>query len=416
MGLLNILIPGLSKTHTGSWGTPEFGASELYQKAFFPNKAVTAAGGSDLWNNSSIGGGVSGTGSVDYSKYQSVGGNQVAGSQTTGNYSASGINSQDSGNVNVTGGGGTEGGGVSLDDAFLQAMNDYYSPAYSRLDLLKQNYEQQLPVSQQQVENSYTEALQPIEQRLTTGTQQIQKQQTETQEGKENAISQARRLYNELMQKGITRFGAGSSAGPAYSEIVGQTTAQQIGGSENVAQKAFNDLSTDLRNLQDFTSQQKVTLADKKKTALDQLRVDFDTKMREIEGQKGVLDQAKAEQKIDELVRARERAYQIEDAATAFQRQIDLFEKGKAAELAQSYSVNQGISSQALTQFRNLINTGFSPLQASQLTGIDLSQVQGVVSPTNAWKQNEYGRWVNTVTGQIIGNSLDLNSYYGTQQ
>jgi hypothetical protein len=156
-----------------------------------------------------------------------------------------------------------------------------------------------------------------------------------------------------------------------------------------------------LRNLQDFVSKQKITLGEKKQTALDQVKADFDTKMREIEGQKGVLDQAKAQQKMDELISARQRAYDIEDAATSFQRQIDLFEKEKSYQLSQSYSVNTGISNQALTQFRNLMSSGLTPTQASQLTGVDLSQIQGTISPTNAWKDLGNGTYMNLTTGEV---------------
>lgn len=286
-------------------------------------------------------------------------------------------------------------------NAWNDALNTYYSPAYSRLDSLAQQYRDQEPLAEQQVNNQYNQALIPIEDNLNTGTSNISQQRQDVYQGQQSAISQARQLYNELMQQGIAKFGAGSSAGPAYAAILGKQTSSNIGGAMQTATNANSKLDSELNNLTKFIGSQKSSLAEQKLTAIGKVQQDLKDKLAAIDSQKGQLDQSKAEQQMQALIDARNRAYQIEDASTAFQRQIDLFNAQTQASIAQKYSVNNGISSDALSQFTKLAPIlGIQP--AAQVLGIDLSKVQGQLTPyaTGTWINLGNGTYYNNQTGE----------------
>lgn len=315
------------------------------------------------------------------------------------------------------GGGGTGGGGAAAptsptvptapegpsQDDFNNALSEYFAPAAARLDTLRSNAEAGLPLAEQKLRTSHEEALVPLEERLTTGLQGIEEQRGETAEGRENTISSIRRFVNEAAQRGLTRFGAGSSAGGAFSEIVGREAAGQLGQAENIATKAFSKLSTDARNLQDFVGRQKTVLAQKLEDGLNTVREEFRNRIAEIDAQRGQLEQAKAQAKLDELATARQRAFDLQDAADAYARQIDLFEREKESQLAQQYAVNQGVSTEALNLFSKLApSVGY--VAAANLTGIDPSQLQGVVAPYGSAQYRDLGNGLlqNIQTGEVV--------------
>lgn len=290
---------------------------------------------------------------------------------------------------------------------FEQALNDYYNPAFSRLDSLEQGYNQELPTAQAGVENSFADAINTVNNNFAQSEAGIQAQSRDVDSGKKSAISQARQLYNELSQRGLSRFGAGTSAGGAYSEIIGRQTAQNMGSAEQTAADANVKLDNELRNLTNFVTTQKTNLGEKKKTALAQLKNDFDAKIRDINAQRGQLESDKAAQRIAELQNARQRAYEIETADKAFQRQIDLFNEEKKSALASQYSVNGGISTQAINAFKSLAPV-IGTVAAAKMAGLDLSTVQGMIRPqATQWKSMGDGRWINTETGEM---SIDPNS------
>ena len=274
------------------------------------------------------------------------------------------------------------------------AINEYYNPAMETLNLRKSQYDTQLPVTQQRVTDMYTAALTPLNERLATGETNINTQRTDTSNAKDSAISQARQLYNELLQQGLSKFGGASSAGGAYAAIIGKQIAKNMGGIEQTNAQSNAKLDTEWKNLSDFVSQQKIDLDTKKRDALTQVQTDYDNAIKEIDIQKNTLESDKAAQRITALKEARDRAYAVQDAATAYQNQLDLFDKQTQATLANQYSLKSGISADAIATFTKLISAGVPAINAAQMSGIDSSLVQGIVTPSQL-KYDAYGNLID---------------------
>lgn len=286
---------------------------------------------------------------------------------------------------------------------FNAAIDEIYNPAMERLNSLYGQLESQQPLALQQLQTSYNQSLLPLDERLTQGQADIQSQQQDVRTGEMDAMSQARRLYNELTQNTIARYGAGSSAGPAISEIIGREVSNQMGNARNIAGQAYQKLTTDARNLSDFIGRQKEVLGQKLADAQETIRAEFRARAAEIDAQRGALAQSKSEQKLAELQRARERAFQLQDQADAFARQLTMFENEKAAELASRYNVNQGISTEALNAFRQLAPV-VGTEAAAGLAGVDLSSVRGVTAPfgTGGYRELPDGRLMDIYTGEVV--------------
>lgn len=295
------------------------------------------------------------------------------------------------------------GGAPSVDynAELMDAINNYYTPAMDALNQRASEYGTQLPVTQSKVNDMYNSALTPINERQTQGETLIGTQRTDTTNAKVSAISQARQLYNELLQQGLSKFGGASSAGGAYAAIIGKQIAKNMGGIEQTNAQGNQKLDTELKNLSDFTSNQKIDLESKRTTALEQVQADYDNNIKEINAQKDTLEADKAAQRITALKEARDRAYAVQDAATSYQRQLDLFNQQTQATLASKYTVNGGISADAIATFTKLISAGVPAINAATMSGIDPSMVQGIISPSQIIK-DAYGNPIDPSTGQII--------------
>jgi hypothetical protein len=291
----------------------------------------------------------------------------------------------------------------------MNAINEYYNPAMDILNQRASQYATQLPVTQQRVTDMYNASLTPLNERLTTGEANINTQRTDTSNAKDSAISQARQLYNELLQQGLSKFGGASSAGGAYAAIIGKQVARNMGGIEQTNAQSNAKLDTEWKNLSDFVSQQKIDLDTKKRDALSQVQADYDNAIKEIDIQKNTLESDKAAQRISALKEARDRAYAVQDAATAYQNQLDLFDKQTQATLSNKYSLNSGISAEAIATFTKLISAGIPAINAAQMSGIDASLVQGVISPNQIIK-DAFGNPIDPQTGQIIPGASSYGS------
>ncbi len=296
-------------------------------------------------------------------------------------------------------------GGVSEAD-----INAIYAPGQEYLNTLESQYRAELPEAEKAVETSYEEAMIPIQEREATGKAQISEQEQETEAEKTNALAQARQVFNELSQGLISKFGAGTSTGPAASEILGRQVQQQFGGIQQTAAKALSKLADEGRRLTDFVGRQKEVLKQKKAEAITNLRNEFNRNLAQVQATRGQLESEKAAKRLDQLNRYREQAFQIEQADKAFQRQIDLFKLSKEEQLSNKFSVDTGISKDAINVFSQLAK--YMPAQeAWAMAGLPSQMVEpvpgknysAIVSPSfkEPWKWiAEKGMWYNEDTGE----------------
>ena len=157
--------------------------------------------------------------------------------------------------------------------------------------------------------------------------------------------------------RNISRFGTGTSAGPAAQELLGRSTAQQFGQIGQTATAGRTDIEGERTRVKTFTAQKKVELEQQKQEAIRNLQQEFRQGLLKINQMKAQNESAKAQARYDLLEQAQQQAYQIEQADKAYQRAIDMFEKEKASNLAQvgAYASQQTIGADTANAIQNIL-------------------------------------------------------------
>lgn len=137
---------------------------------------------------------------------------------------------------------------------------------------------------------------------------------TQAQQGEqrgEDAISSARRLYNELVRGGQQRFGGSSSAGEAYDALSGREFQRNSGqiqqGLENFRQNIGNARIA----LRERTEQAVNAINNQTTRSLNEARRSFQDRLLEISRLRAESESAKAERRMQALQDLRNQAFQI---------------------------------------------------------------------------------------------------------
>ena len=116
-----------------------------------------------------------------------------------------------------------------------------------------------------------------------------------------SAADEARRAYAALVQQGRSKFGTGSSVGPAVGEIAAQEFARTQGKLGQVATAGQQALALESGRLNTFISQKKSDIDKWKRDAEAQIRGNLQATLDNITLRKGELESGKAAAKIDAI-------------------------------------------------------------------------------------------------------------------
>lgn len=318
----------------------------------------------------------------DYSQpgLTSVGGYKASTPTTTGGGDTGGNgggNGNTSTGTNVPNSGGQP-VPPSVDEAAISAVFD---PIIQNLNAYQSALTGRRQFALDQVGAGYNQSLSELDNRQTEGLRNLGGQRTETQDNQRSAISAARQLFNELSQSNLARFGGRSGLAQGVSEILGRSTAQQIGGINQAANNAYGDISQQETDLKDFIQGQKVNLTERKALAEQSVLNDFEDRIAEIDNRRGQAESAKAAAKLDALQTYRNQLFQLQQAEQAFQNQLTMFQQQASAELANQFALDNGISKEALDIIKTFTDRGLPIAQAAEVAGVQLPT--GVISTVN---------------------------------
>lgn len=231
---------------------------------------------------------------------------------------------------------------------------DYYTTASSRFDA-------QFPILQ----NAKQEG-------LTLNQQQIDSENR----GREDALSRARNLANELMQGTRQRFGGASSAGEFAGAIIGRELQR------NQAQ-AIDTAGSNIRKLLDKGSQivnnyntQLQSIEKEKAGAIAQARLQFQQRLDDINNSRIALASNKAQLKLSEFQNLRNQVLQIQQQSEANRQNIMSAIAQTQAQLAsnvQQYraQAGQAVNTQAIPQaYMSAYGGTNMPGLSTNITGI----------------------------------------------
>ncbi len=223
-----------------------------------------------------------------------------------------------------------------------------------------------------------TESLGNVESQFGTGGENIGREQTELEaslaeqgrrlgESARGAYADATRAYNNLVQQGMSRFGAGSSAGGAIQELVNQEFLRSRGKMGQQEVQGQQDLGMEQTKLNNYIAQKKGDLDTWKNDAILKINENFRSSMDEIAFRKGDIEANKTRDKIAALQSAVNQANEIKSANRQYLLGLAEFTVGQMQEQqGRAFTPQEvaGVVAQFLAQENQIFsqNTGGQPL------------------------------------------------------
>lgn len=287
--------------------------------------------------------------------------------------------------------------------SFQDIIDDAFSSTMSYLNKQESTLKGQLPGIENDINSMYSDSKASLGVDKAQGDRGLATAQQGGETRQEDAITAARRLYNELQMGGNQRFGGASSAGEAYGALAGRELQRNN-------QQIATDFSTFMGQIEGArtTINEKYTLAltnleSEKNRMLSEARRDLQNKLMQIEGQKATAQSQKANMKLQALQDMRNQVYQIQLAQAEGKTNLDTIKQSLESELGQ-YAQTQ---SQALTQSQGAGQTFAQGLDMNPQTNLAMSFGQGQQFQTpTGYRRDE------DLTGQIYSPRDNLDNLF----
>jgi hypothetical protein len=272
-----------------------------------------------------------------------------------------------------------------------QELNNAYNPIFEYLNLAESNVRGAYPGIQSDINKQYDLSQGTLSSGRQQGFASLDQNATKVQQTKEDAMSQARRLYNELMQGYGQRFGGSSSAGEAARVLAGNEAQRTMGG---VQRDAGNNLA--LINQKRVEVEQNyqnglLQIQATRDAALNQAQRDFQQKLLDISNTRAATASEKAQQKLSALQELRNQAYNIQLQNQQFQQQLQLQRQSDTSALSEYeklLSSSMGAGQQAQAGYNPTVASSLQTAQngingGSSMVGIrsNKDEFQGAISP-----------------------------------
>jgi hypothetical protein len=236
-----------------------------------------------------------------------------------------------------------------------------------------------------------TEALGNVDTQYASGQKTIGGEQTELEaslaeqgrrlgETARGAYADATRAYNNLIQQGMSRFGAGSSAGPAMQELVNQEFLRSRGKMGQQEVQGQQDLGMEQTKLNNYISQKKTDLDTWKNDAVLKINENFRTSMDEIAFRRGDIEANKTRDKIAALQTAIGQAQEVKNADKTYR---------------------LGLAQFAVEQMQTFANRAFTPQEIAAV----VNQMMG--QELSGFSQNTGGLGYNNINPSQLGKKTE---------
>lgn len=253
-------------------------------------------------------------------------------------------------------------------DEINRQINDVYNPTMDYLNqaegAVKSDFPNVLDAAQKAYELAIGELTGSKNKNLTT----IGENSQQAVNRKEDALTSARRLYDELRRGYSQKFGGSTSAGQAATELASVEQQRQMGATNRQYADTARQIDQQKVQLEQDYSLGQQKIIESKNQAIAQANRDFQNKLLEIQGKRAETESAKAQAKLGALQELRNRAYQAQQEALTYQRNLDMFYKQQQADLetyAQKLQLSGQGSSSAVNNF--LSGTTTSPTSSLQV-------------------------------------------------
>lgn len=208
--------------------------------------------------------------------------------------------------------GSGESGGPSVEDL----VNAEYASANSQIAALEAQYKREMPLAQARIGSEYEAGKGEMEAREAGQLGELAGKRTETQLAEKSAISKVRQLYNDLQRQRIAELSAqgisSSSAAEGSMELLGRSTAQEMGGIRQTALSTLGEIQKEESGTKNWYNTKLTELQTQKNQALQELENKYLSSLDQISTIRAQSEEARALKRYDAMVRAKEQAFQIE--------------------------------------------------------------------------------------------------------
>lgn len=205
---------------------------------------------------------------------------------------------------------------------FINEVNGAFGDASNILDQQEQRVRSGEQDLYKQATAPYDSTLPLLQQardeNLTRNTQQTNEERT----NETNAFDSARRLFQELRQGNLQRFGGSSSAGEFSYDLLGRELQRGLGQIQQTAGQNLNKLKDQANQIITGFQSQLQQLNTQKEAALAGARDVFRQKLSEIDNARFGLAQNKAQAKLQALYQLRSEAQNIQNSFIQLQQQM----------------------------------------------------------------------------------------------
>lgn len=206
------------------------------------------------------------------------------------------------------------------------------APDYSEIDRVYgdvtdqiNNWASSLP-SLDTITNSFVQPYEDnrplLEGAKTQGLNLNQQQRGEAQGSAQNALSEATRLYNEMKQGGVQRFGQSNSAGQFYNDYLGKSLMQNQGNIQNTLGSNLRALDTAKQDIYTKYQTGVQQLESQIAQAKTQAQLAFQNQLAQVNQTRVGAAQDKSAQKLAALQNYRQTLAQLDAQTTAFKQNL----------------------------------------------------------------------------------------------
>lgn len=302
-----------------------------------------------------------------------------------GTKSATTFTNPTQGNSPVNSGGASSGGSnvgqsgsnnaQSFDqDSINAAIDNIYNSSYDYLNQAEGALRSDLPNVLNEAQSNYDTNASILGNSRTSGLNQLGEQGNQAGQQNQNALGDARRLYNDLRTGYQQRFGGASSAGDAAFQLASVEQQRQQGQIGQQYQQTLRQIDNQKADVESKYNDGLLQLQQQKQSAINQANRDFQQKLLDITNNRAQIGAAKSQAKLQALQELRNQVYNINLQNQQFQSTLDQQRQqatGQLAQYAQSVSGATTAGGQAVQGFNpqvssNLQSTSVQPGNAGQ--------------------------------------------------
>lgn len=256
---------------------------------------------------------------------------------------------------------------------YNELIDSAFNSRIGALNESEQTLRGQFPGIQSEIEGQFGASQKKLDAQRSAGERDIQSSEQKGAQRREDALSAARRLFNELVMGGNQRFGGSTSAGEAYQALSGRELQRNRAQTEQEFSNFMSEVNNARTSLNENYASSLEQLEVQKNTALGQARRDFESRLSEINRLKAEAEGDKANQRLAALQDYRNKVFEIQTTLAELRQNVDN-QATQASTLLDNYQ-NQALQNiqstqQAGNQFQ--ANTTTSPQ-----TGLDINQALG---------------------------------------